>query len=413
MIAPGGIYTDLGSKQLREMLFTEAEVTNLYGLSNEKFLFEGVHHAQKFCLLVFQKGGHTQQFEAAFRINPREAVTPDRLEVFLHDADEHLQLKTDLVRRLSPSSLSVMEFKSDLDIRIAEKMLRFPLLGEEIEGIWNVKFSAEFHMTSHSGLFKNEHAHGRLPLYEGKMIWQFDHRYSELRSWIDEKEGREKILGRRKDEGQVLDYECYRMGFRDVSASTNERSAIAAVLPRRVFAGNTLPVHVPTTKMAMSNKELLVFVAVFNSFVFDWMIRKKITNHLNMFYVYQMPVPCITDNDELFTPILDRAARLICTTPEFGDLAKHVGLESYRAGVTDVAGRAKLRAELDGLIAHLYSLTEEEFVHILSTFPLVPDPVKVAAHNAYRDVERGLIIRPVLVRLKWQVTTPIVTSSEG
>ena len=28
---------------------------------------------------------------------------------------------------------------------------------------------------------------------------------------------------------------------------------------------------------------------------------------------------------------------------------------------------------------------------MLSTFPLVPDPVKIAAHNAYRDVERGLI----------------------
>ena len=25
--------------------------------------------------------------------------------------------------------------------------------------------------------------------------------------------------------------------------------------------------------------------------VFDWMIRKKITNHLNFFFVYQMPVP--------------------------------------------------------------------------------------------------------------------------
>ena len=53
--------------------------------------------------------------------------------------------------------------------------------------------------------------------------------------------------------------------------------------------------------------------------------------------------------------------------------------------------RAKLRAELDGLIAHLYGLTEDEFAYILTTFPLVPDPVKVAAQNAYRDVEKGLI----------------------
>jgi len=261
IIAPGGIYTDLGAKQLREMLFTEAEITHLYGLSNEKFLFESVHHAQKFCLLVFQKGGHTQQFEAAFRINPREAVTPDHLDQFLHDTDEHLQIKTDLVRRLSPSSLSVMELKTALDIRIAEKMLRFPLLGEEIQGHWKLSLNREFDMTNDSYLFKTDPGRSRLPLYEGKVIWQFDHHFSEPRYWVDEKEGRKKILGRHKDEGQVLDYECYRMGFRDVSASTNERSAVAAVLPRRVFAGNTLPVHVPTTKGAMSNEELLIFVA--------------------------------------------------------------------------------------------------------------------------------------------------------
>jgi hypothetical protein len=48
-------------------------------------------------------------------------------------------------------------------------------------------------------------------------------------------------------------------------------------------------------------------------------------------------------------------------------------------------------AELDGLVAHLYGLTEEEFVHILGAFPLVDDATKSAARNAYRDVERGLI----------------------
>ena len=47
--------------------------------------------------------------------------------------------------------------------------------------------------------------------------------------------------------------------------------------------------------------------------------------------------------------------------------------------------------EIRELYRHLYGLTEDEFTHILGTFPLVPQPVKVAAHDAYRDVERGLI----------------------
>ncbi len=41
--------------------------------------------------------------------------------------------------------------------------------------------------------------------------------------------------------------------------------------------------------------------------------------------------------------------------------------------------------------ARLFGLTEAEFSYILTTFPLVKVPVKIAAQNAYRDVERGLI----------------------
>ena len=51
--------------------------------------------------------------------------------------------------------------------------------------------------------------------------------------------------------------------------------------------------------------------------------------------------------------------------------------------------RTRLRAKLDGLIAHFYGLTVFEFAHILTTFPLVAEAVKVAALTAYRDMKRG------------------------
>jgi hypothetical protein len=113
-----------------------------------------------------------------------------------------------------------------------------------------------------------------------------------------------------------------------------------------------------------------------------------------MSFIYQLPVPRLTEKDAAFRPIVERAARLICTTPEFDDLAKEIfGKRASAAsvGATAYADRAKLRAELDGLVAHLYGLTEEEFAYILTTFPLVPDAVKIAAHNAFRNVEKGLV----------------------
>jgi hypothetical protein len=136
-----------------------------------------------------KKGGSTDKFPAAFM---RHEVS--ELERFPKEGA--LDIPIELVRRLSPDSLSVMEFKNDMDIHIAEKMLRFPLLGEKIEGIWNLVLSNEFHMTNDSHLFKIEPAPGRLPLYEGKMIHQFTHTFGGPRYWINEKEGRKAILGK-------------------------------------------------------------------------------------------------------------------------------------------------------------------------------------------------------------------------
>ena len=383
-VIPSGIYTDLGAKQLREMLFKETLVTGLFGFENRKQLFEGVDSRFKFVVLTFQKGGTTRQFPAAFMRHDAE-----ELERFpQHGA---VPISVDLVRRLSPDSLSVMEFKCDLDVQIAEKMLKFPLLGEKLEGVWNLQFSCEFHMTNDSDLFESSPGKGRLPLYEGKMIWQFEHDYAKPRYWVDEKKGRARILGRTADNGQKLDYQDYRLGFRDIAANTNERTLVAALIPA-AFHGNKIPTvctYSGRGEILIKENEQLFLCALLNSFAVDWVIRMKVTTTLNFFYVYQLPVPRLTEKDPKFAPIVERAARLICTTPEFDSLAKQVGLKSHKDGTTDPAERAQLRAQLDALIAHLYGLTEQEFAHILTTFPLVPGPVTVAARNAYRDAARG------------------------
>ncbi|MCA9995752.1 MAG: hypothetical protein KDE56_08405, partial [Anaerolineales bacterium] len=119
-VIPSGIYTDLGTTGLRQMLFDKSQLNVLYGLSNERWIFDGVHHAQKFCILAFTKGGSTDSFMAAFRINPREAIAPESLDTFLHE--EHLTLSTSLVRRLSPEPLSVVTLHPIMYQRLTAKM---------------------------------------------------------------------------------------------------------------------------------------------------------------------------------------------------------------------------------------------------------------------------------------------------
>lgn len=433
IVIPSGIYTDLGAKGLRDLLFNHSRIEGLFCFENRKTIFEGVDSRFKFVVLTFEKTatlhlqavgernacalpddllapfGGTTRFPAAF-------MRHDVAELDRFPDQGALWLDVELIRRLAPDSHSVMEFKSELDVRIAEKMLRNPLLGETVEGAWNLRLTREFDMTNDSKLFRSEAGQGRLPLYEGKMIWHYEHGREDFRYWVDRADVEKDETRRRfkqinkllgvEDENATsrmypisFPFDSYRLGFRSITGATNERALVVSVLPKHVVTGNSLTVSMPFEDQVVdgkwlerrlySAKELLAMTAMMASFVCDWFIRQKILTNMNMFYVYQIPVPRLTAGDATFDPIVARAARLICTTPEFDDLAREIGGDIR--GVTDPIERARLRAELDGLVAHLYGLTEAEFAHILTTFPLVAEPVKQAARNAWRDVEKGLI----------------------
>lgn len=406
MVIPSGIYTDLGAKKLRELLFNKTRLIGLFGFENRKEIFEGVDSRFKFVVLTFEKGGYTDRFPAAF-------MRHDVAELGRFPSSESLKLEVNLIRRLAPESLSVMEFRSELEVSIARQMLKLPFLGEQITGKWNLLLHREFNMTDDSELFHKKALKGMLPLYEGKMIHQFTHKWGEPKYWLYEKEAAEVLrTAKRKaitktmrrsalewdeDEEVLLDYESYRLAFRDVAASTNERTMIMTILPPNVFCPHTMTLEQVYVIRAengildpnveqMTNRARLFVCAIMNSFVADSWLRRSVTNHLSFFFVNGVPVPRLNEGDLAFEAIAERAGKLICTTPEFDDLAREVGLGSHKNGVTDPTERAKLRAELDGMIAHLYGLTEEEFTHILSTFPIVEKSVKDAALEAYREL---------------------------
>ena len=315
-------------------------------------------------------------------------------------SESSLKISTELIRRLSPDSLSIMEFKSSLDVAIAEKMLQFPLLGEKIPDKWNLRLTREFDMTNDSYLFKQEPASGRLPLYEGKMIHQFTHQWGEPRYWVDEQEARKALLGKNKtDNDQKLDYQGYRLGFRDIASSTNERTMISTVVPPNIFTGNTLIISQQFTNLA----ELIFITSVLNSFVCDSIIRQKVTAHCNMFYVYQLPIPRLSSGDQYFDEIVTRAAKLICTTPEFDELAQEVGLtpvnpphpltpsptrgEGGQENLT-LLSRSGREARGEGLATQLWEITPElhkKMVEVARQFRKQPTPSEKILWQALRS----------------------------
>jgi hypothetical protein len=356
LVVPSGIYTDLGAKGLREMLFDRAMIESLFCIENRDGVFDDVHRMFKFVVLQFARGGQTRQFPAAF-------MRRDVSELTEFPARGSVSIDIELIRKLSPDSLSVMEFKSELDVKIARRMARFPLLGEDVPGRWRLRLNREFDMTNDGRLFQTSPAPGRLPLFEGKMIWQFDDRFAEARYWVQERGGRAAILGGDVNGGQTLDYQRRRLGVRAVASNVNARTLIAAIVPANHFCGNSLLVE----SGGLNEAESLYLAGVMNSFALDWLLRQKITTNVNMFQIYQLPVPRLAAGEAEFDAIVGRVDRLMNV---------------------DATERATLRAEIDAIVARLYGLNESEFAHVLATFPLVDARTRERARNALEGVTR-------------------------
>ncbi|MEO1287466.1 MAG: hypothetical protein AAFV93_06830, partial [Chloroflexota bacterium] len=390
-VVPSGIYTDLGTKDLREMFLNEGSIEYLYGLSNERWFFAGVHHAFHFTVLGVQKDVKRDGFWTVFRYNPRVSIEPSEFPEFIANQDNLIYVKTESIERFSPDSLSIMEFKSQTAYDATKTIYsNVPLMGDEIDNIWNVKLTRELDMTNDRSHFSETKS--SIPLYEGKTVHQFDPYFAEPLNWIiSESDTSERLEGKN---GSGKDYLEPRLALRAIASSTNERTLISSVIPPKVFCGNSL---LTVIGGYMSNGEKLFAQSVLNSLALDFVLRNKVTSNINMYILYQLPLPRLTEGNRYFDALVQRAAQLTCTRPEFADLWQQVigttwqqptntagksfsvsadnqGLRDNPQPIIHASARAQIRNEIDALVAHLYGLSRAEFAHILSTFPLVfPD----------------------------------------
>lgn len=177
-----------------------------------------------------------------------------------------------------------------------------------------MKLNNEFHYTNDRHLF-NTNGHG-IPLYEGKMIHQYDAFYAAPQFWIDP----EKVASLTNELQRQL--KTYRVVHRRIARSTDERTLISAVVP----PDSACEINATVILVNGENTEpvKLYLVGLLNSFVLDYLIRYKVSTTLNMFYLYSLPIPRLTAGNPYFDAIVPRAARLTCTRAEFADLWRAV-----------------------------------------------------------------------------------------
>ena len=376
IIIPSGLHTDAGTKGLRRLFFDNGNVFCVYCFENRKGIFEEIHKSFKFDLFIVKKHERTNNFYGAFMLHD--------VEVLNNMPQKALNLSWNLMKKISPDSLSIVQFKSQKDIDIANKLLVHPLLKEN-DWLGKVELYREFDMTNDSGYF-NTNEKG-LRLYEGKMIEQYNPYFDKPRYWIEEAIGREKLYHSNVNRKE-FDYKHYRLGFRAVASSTNRRSMIASILPKDIFCGNSiivLKIYDEQNNRLIEEDKLLYLCAIFNSFVFDYFLRLKITTNLNMFFIYQMPVPIAEKKD--FDKIVENVVLLTEDWEDFKELRKRYNVEGQKL---DKNQRLKIIAEIEVIVSKLYGLTLEDMKYILDKFHHADPPTERKIRTLERLILSGL-----------------------
>jgi hypothetical protein len=316
------------------------------GFENSGGIFP-IHRGVRFLLLTTSPGGPSTRIRCRF--GERDpAILESIPDQDGEDAGQAfpVSLSPDLLRRMSGPDLAIPHVRSLQDLAIAERLAEtYPALGDDQQG-WGAHFSRELNASEDRRLFRTR---GSLPIIEGKHVDPFKV-HTERCSRFVARAADLPTLRLRQSCGHA------RLAYRDVAASTNRLTLIAAIVPAGAITVHTL--FCLRTPLGPTEQDYLC--GVLNSFVANYLVRLRVTTHVGVAGVERLPVP--------------RPGR----AEAFGRIAAlAAALNGPDAAASMVF--AKLQAE----VARLYGLSAVEFRHVLDTFPLVSRDVREESLGAY------------------------------
>ncbi|MDY7107957.1 MAG: hypothetical protein SYC29_04905 [Planctomycetota bacterium] len=145
LMVPSGLYSDHGTRPLRELFIDHCRWEWLFGFENRDKVFD-IDSRFKYNPIVVAKGGRTETIRTAFMRR--------RIEDWEEGERHATEYPREQIRQFSPSSLALLEIQSQRDLEILTKVYdNSVLLGDQSEDGWGIRYATEFHMTNDSSLF--------------------------------------------------------------------------------------------------------------------------------------------------------------------------------------------------------------------------------------------------------------------
>ena len=346
LVLPSGVTSDHGSAGLRRLLFSQSDVDAIVGFDNRAGVFS-IHRSIRFVLLTATSGRPTR--EIACRLGERNPAALESGGSENDDAWYPVRITPALLERLTGSEIALPELTAPIDLTIAERAAAlFRPLGDPSG--WAAHFGRELNATDDRRHFLPA---GRgLPVIEGKHLEPFAVDTAAAR-WSIRPKDAERLLGTR--------HRRWRLAYRDVASATNRTTLIAAVLPPGTATTHT----VFCLRSPLSRTAQHFLCALFNSFVVNYLVRLRVATHVTTAIVERLPIPMLGEVPDAMEMVgIGESAG----PPEGG----HYAAANDRLRAPQCAGR------------RLYQLSEDEFAHVLGTFPLVAIDEREAALREFQ-----------------------------
>ncbi len=385
-IIPASFYVSESATGLRHLLLENGTIEYLINYINKKHIFP-IHTSYKFVLLVYGKhtGRKGSVKRAAFNLFDLSELS----DFGAFKKRKFVSCSVRYLNRCSKGYWSVPEFRNDYEKDLLLKLYTMAgRINRENARLCRVSYVRELDMTLDSTIFHQSSTltdgeiKDLLPVYEGRMVNQFDSAHKLYISgsgrtavWkINPQEGRKPLRAQyyvRKEDADHLQIDAYRACYCEITGQGNVRTILASLIPPYVICGN----KVPTCKFKPDNglNTHLYWIGVANSFLMDWVMRKKMTITINFFHWAQIPFPYADAGSVYYKEIIAASAILLerineyNLAPFFDEYKDQEALELYAAYQEMATG--ELRLKIDCAVAGMIGLTVDEMINVLYDFP--------------------------------------------
>lgn len=391
LLIPSAFQRAVGASGLRRHLLENGAFQLWFDFINRDGIF-AIHKMFRFSLLVWQKEVDRGIKNAAFGLT---SIAEARTAI----SSTGLGMSVGFLREVSPKHLTVPDVRSLAAAELYGRLHReHPPLGDDISGTWSVRFRRELDMTNDARMFLARDRvlrEGAVPLpdgswhhpdsgilrpvFEGRMVHQFD---SAAKGYIEGhgRSARWELLGPGSKEIRsrffITASDAERKGignrvrpaFCDITGHANERTVLAALVPASAVCGN----KVPTCSFNSDAPTLpILWLAIANSIVVDWLVRRRISTTLNYFHWQELPFPRIDPGCPAATELVDCAAALSSGPGE-----------PWRQSVEE---RGALRAAIDVRVAQLYGVGLYDAAMMFDDFALLDRGAPAGHSTVTRD----------------------------